>query len=56
MVSSVNVPVSQMWSTYIISSNKIPSDTNSVRIRAYNSTNTTITKTFVTNCIIKTVP
>lgn len=55
MVSSVNVPASQAWSTYIISSNEIPSDTTSIRIRIYNSTTTSTTKTYITNCILKII-
>lgn len=55
MVSSVNVPSSQTWGTYIISSNEIPQDTTSVRIRIYNSTSTSTTKSYITNCILKII-
>lgn len=55
MVSSVNVPASQSWGTYIISSNEIPQDTTGVRIRIYNSTTTSTTKSYITNCILNII-
>lgn len=55
MVSAINVPASQTWGTYIISSNTIPSDTTSLRIRIYNSTTTSTTKSYITNCILKII-
>lgn len=50
MTSTVNVPASNTWNTYVISSNEIPSDTTSVRIRFLQSTSGGDTNTYVTNC------
>lgn len=55
MLSTVTVPSSHSWGTYTISSNEIPSDANSVRIRLLQSTSTAGTKTYVTNCILKII-
>jgi len=55
MTSIVEIPASQNWGTYTITSTEIPSDTTSVRIRLLQSTTIVNTKTYITNCNLKII-
>ena len=55
MTNFVEIPASQNWRTYTITSTEIPPDTTSVRIRLLQATNIVDTKTYITNCNLKII-